>query len=150
MKKVFVFLLVFTMLMLSSCMASHYHLGPALNEYEVWVCDEVDMWFNGSRYGEITLDGEVIPFTVHVDDIEFSVLMVDPPVFGEDDLIIVGDPVYPRSNFYLMFHEYDFDYFTVILKKNYDFFRYNGILDSYDDITTLTFRKVIVEATSTE
>ena len=149
MKRLFAFFLVFAMLTLSSCMASHYHMGPAPTDKERWVCDEVDMWFFGSGYGEITVDGEVIPVDVYVDDIEFVVLILDPPVLGKDDMIMYGDPIYPKSDLYLAFHEYAYDYFTIVLEKNYDHSRYHGILDDDEEITTLTFRKVIVEDGST-
>ena len=114
-------------------------------ENEVWVCDEVDFWFYGSGYGEIAVNDEVIPLNVYVDDFEFYVFVENPPVLYENDLIIAGKPIYPKSDLYLYFHEYDFDCFTVELKKNYDHHRYQGVLEDNDEITTLTFRKVVVE-----
>ena len=149
MKRLTAFVLIFMMLTLSSCMNSHYHMGPALVDNEMWVCDEVDLWFYGSGYGEMEINDEVIPINVYVDDIEFLVFVEDPPVLYENDLIIVGDPVYPKSNLYLAFHKYDFDYFTVDLEKNFDHHRYKGILDDNAEITTLTFRKIVVDDGST-
>lgn len=149
MKRLTIFVLIFIMLALSSCMNSHYHRGPALVDNEMWVCDEVNLWFYGSGYGEMEINDEVIPINVYVDDIDFFVFVEDPPVFGENDLIIVGDPVYPKSDLYLSFHKYDFDYFTVDLEKNFDHHRYKGILDDNAEITTLTFQKVIVDDGST-
>lgn len=149
MKKIIFCLLFAGILLLPGCLTGHFHRGPAPVDNEMWVCDEVDLWFYGSGYGEMEINDEVIPINVYVDDIEFLVFVEDPPVFGENDLIIVGDPVYPKSNLYLSFHKYDFDYFTVDLEKNFDHHRYKGILDDNAEITTLTFRKVIVEDEST-
>lgn len=150
MKKISVVLLFLVILLLPGCLTGHYHMGPAPVENEMWVCDEVDMWFYGSRYGEMVVNDEVIPLNVYVDDWEFYVYIENPPVLYENDMIIAGKPIYPKSDLYLQFHRYDFDYFTVELKKNYDHHRYEGILDDNDEIKTLTFRKVMIEDTSTE
>ncbi len=149
MKKISFGLLFMVILLLPGCLTGHFHRGPALVDNEMWVCDEVDLWFYGSGYGEMELNDEVIPLNVYVDDWEFYVFIENPPVLYENDMIIAGKPIYPKSDLYLKFHRYDFDYFTVELKKNYDHHRYKGILDDNAEIATLTFRKVVVDDGST-
>lgn len=61
-------LLVCTLFLLSACSSPDSKYKPGhYAEQEVWVCDEVDMWFTLTReprlpsYGELTLDDEIIP-----------------------------------------------------------------------------------------
>ena len=58
MKKISFGLLFVVILLLPGCLTGHFHRGPALVDNEMWVCDEVNLWFDMLFRKYLTLKGE--------------------------------------------------------------------------------------------